>query len=409
MRPTAAHTRAVVAGAAFLLLGALFGRLDAVLIAVPLVAWLAVAYRVRPRVQEAATLRVSDTRLMESDAVHVEASSPAEGALVTAAAPLSDALTYAPTWGMLTDAGSAQLTVRPNTWGRFPLGPIVVQVSDALGAFRRADTHPALTLAVVPNAGSAPSAPALRKVLGVSGPHLSRATGDGTALADVRAFRPGDRLTRINWRVTSRTRTLHTNDTFTERDTDVLIVTDTLSDIHPVGAVPGGVGSSLDQTVQAVTGLSRHFLSLGDRVALCDLGTRIGSVGFRSGQGQLARIVELLAHTSRDSLSPVRLARLPRVRAGTLTYVCSPLLRGDVLEKIGTLVASGAHVSVIDTLPPSLVDASRLTGAPLRRIEGAEDRRLWDEAWVLRGIERRVQFSALERRGVPVTRWEDAP
>src|SRR5699024_5264282 len=116
--------------------------------------------------------------------------------------------------------GSLRLRVSAQRWGRIRVGPVHVLVSDAFGAFRAQQRVPPLDVQVVPHSTVLEAPVEVPTPIGISGMHLSRRRGDGTALSEVRAFRPGDRLHRINWRVSNRTGTLHTNATFTEHDTD---------------------------------------------------------------------------------------------------------------------------------------------------------------------------------------------
>src|SRR5699024_8612045 len=120
---------------------------------------------------------------------------------------------------------------------------------------------------------------------------------------------------------------------------------------------------------------------------------------------QLRVLTDALSRAARDdgTLRPAR--RLRSVRPGTLTVVCSPLLSKDAIAQIGVLVAHGADVIVVDTLPPSIGDISALTGrAP--RMDGRVSDRFWPEAWALRRLQRERTVRELREAGVPVTAWE---
>src|SRR5699024_1122999 len=134
--------------------------------------------------------------------------------------------------------GTVRLRITAHRWGRVAVGPTHVFATDPLGAFRAQQTLPMLGVKVVPSASILEAPVSVPSPIVVSGAHLSARRGDGTALSEVREFRPGDRLHRINWRVTSRTGKLHTNATFTEQDTDVLIVTDTIAVVHLATSAP---------------------------------------------------------------------------------------------------------------------------------------------------------------------------
>ena len=93
------------------------------------------------------------------------------------------------------------------------------------------------------------------------------------------------------------------------------------------------------------------------------------------------------------------------MRTGTLTVVCSPLLAPTTITQIGELVAQGADVIVVDTLPPSIGDVSVLRGRPIR-VNDASSERFWPEAWALRRMVRERTVRELREAGVPVTVWE---
>jgi uncharacterized protein (DUF58 family) len=290
-------------------------------------------------------------------------------------------------------------------WGRVRIGPAHVLVADALGAYRAQRTLPAVDVQVVPASSVLDAPVSVPAPIGISGAHLSTRRGDGTALSEVRAFRPGDRLHRINWRVTSRTGELHTNATFTEQDTEVLIVTDTTADITPAPWAAGDAPTSLDMTIRATSAIARHYLAAGDRVALFDIGHLIGPVPAGTGPRQLRVLTGALSRAERDTGAHRLVRRLRTVRPGTLTVVCTPLLGTEVVDQIGDLVAHGADVIVVDTLPPSIGDVSVLDGrAP--RGESIDPTRFWPEAWALRRLLRRRTVRELREAGVPVTAWE---
>src|SRR5690606_16485671 len=99
----------------------------------------------------------------------------------------------------------------------------------------------------------------LPRAAGVAGIHRSRSAGTDGELSGVRPFQPGDRLRRINWRVTSRSRDLHVNATLSERDADVVLVVDVR---HEAGVSGGTAGpaSILDTTVRAAAAITGHYV-----------------------------------------------------------------------------------------------------------------------------------------------------
>lgn len=409
MRPTAALARAAIVGCGAFALAVLLGRPALVLVGLPLMAWALMAVAARIGRGEERGIKppplLTGRRTVEEGGSTSVGLRGTPGLLTAASVPLLPHTVLAPRHGALAADGELRIRVDARRWGRIRLGPVHTVVADGLGAFRAQLTLPPVDLHAVP-ASSVLDAPVeVPTPIGVSGVHLSRRRGDGTALSEVREFRPGDRLHRINWRVTNRTGALHTNATFTEQDTDVLIVTDTIADIVPAPWAGTAAPTSLDLSVRATAAVARHYLGAGDRVSLFDIGHLIGPVRAGTGPRQLRVLTDALSRAARDdgTLRPAR--RLRSVRPGTLTVVCSPLLSKDAIAQIGVLVAHGADVIVVDTLPPSIGDISALTGrAP--RMDGRVSDRFWPEAWALRRLQRERTVRELRESGVPVTAWE---
>ena len=408
-RPSAALLRASIVGCAALVLAVLLGRPALVLVGMPMLVWALVA--VARRTARGEELSVPEPQLsanrrsIEEGGTAAITVRTAPGLLTAMTLPMPTHAVLAPRYGSAVSDGEVRMRVSARRWGKIHAGPAHVLVADALGAFRAQRTLPAIDVQVVPASTVLDGPVEVPTPIGISGVHLSQRRGDGTALSEVRAFRPGDRLHRINWRVTSRTGKLHTNATFTEQDTEVLIVTDTLADVTPAPWADGESPSSLDMTVRATTAIARHYLTAGDRVALFDLGRLIGPVPAGSGPRQLRTLIAALSRASRDAGGIRSTRRLRSVRSGTLTVVCTPLLSQETVTQIGELVSHGADVIVVDTLPPSVGDVSPLTGRSLR-LDGRVSERFWPEAWAMRRLLRESTVRELREAGVPVTAWE---
>ena len=152
--------------------------------------------------------------------------------------------------------------------------------------------------------------------VGLVGAHRSQRPGSGTELAGIRPFEPGDRLRRINWRVSLRTRTLHVVSTRAEEDTGVLLVVDALAD-HGVSGGIDGAASSLDLSVRAASAIAEHHVRSGDRVALRVVGRGRELVGYGAGARHLRRVQDTLADDPprrgrRDATPGVAAARCHR-------------------------------------------------------------------------------------------------
>lgn len=415
--PAPALLRAVLVGALPAVLAVWMGRPELIVLGLPLLAWalLAVVRRqwrgeggsgggerpVRVRSTERSIAEGGTVRIL-LDVPDDASGSSDPGTLLGVTTPLPAHAALTPPLGSLADVDGVALTITARRWGRFEVGPIHVARADPLGAFRSQTVLDPVQLRVTPDSSLLEAPPNLPAPIGVAGIHLSARRGPGTALADVRPFQPGDRLHRINWRVTSRTGNLHTNATFAERDTDVLVVADTLQDVVAPG-LETVAETSLDLTVRAIAAVSRHYLGIGDRVSLHDLGNRIGTVRGGTGPRQLRMLIETLARARRTNVTATRVHQVGALRGSTLVVVCSPLLDDRVVAAIGGLRARGADVIVVDTLPPSVGDAS------LPRVPGArrgDPQRFWSEAWVLRRLLRETTVRSLREQGVPVTPWE---
>ncbi|HLQ80479.1 MAG TPA: DUF58 domain-containing protein [Brachybacterium sp.] len=409
LRPTPAFFRAAAIAGAALALAVLRGSPALIAAGLPLLAWCVVSLAWRTaRAEEdgipGARMHVTSPTI-EEGGTSAALVTTAPGVLTSVTLPRPAHVDLAPRCGSLAGDGSARIRLTAHRWGLLPVGPAHVLVSDPFGAVRAQQTLPRLGVKVVPSASVLDAPVTAPSPIGISGAHLSARHGDGTALSEVREFRPGDRLHRINWRVTNRTGKLHTNATFTEQDTDVLIVTDTISDVQPAPWTAATEPTSLDMTIRATTAVARHYLAAGDRVSLFDIGHLIGPVRAGAGPRQLRVLTDALSRAGRRDGTLRAARRLQQVRPGTLTVVCSPLLEKAAITQIGELVSRGAEVIVVDTLPASIGDVSVLTGrAP--RAAGLSPDRFWPEAWALRRLLRERTVRDLEEAGVPVTPWE---
>jgi hypothetical protein len=88
-----------------------------------------------------------------------------------------------------------------------------------------------IALAVHPRATTVHIVPTPRETGAPFGIHASRKVGDGTDFADIRRFTAGDRMKRINWAVSLRTRHLHVNQFYVERSAEVILLLDAFSEI----------------------------------------------------------------------------------------------------------------------------------------------------------------------------------
>ncbi|WP_203567648.1 DUF58 domain-containing protein [Aestuariimicrobium ganziense] len=396
--PTSALTRSWSAAVVLLLLAVLFGRPGVALLAVPLAVHAAWAWWRRPRLAPALRTRPRTSAIPEGDGVDltVAVDEPEPATWLSVQWPGIVGAAWDPKHGAAVDLADQGVSVglEPERWGRYVTGAPGIQYMDESGSWRSTIEGESCTVTVRPAAATLSGGSGVARPIGLTGAHTSSVRGDGTQIADIREYRAGDRLRRINWRVTSRTQKLHVTQTFTERDTDVLIVADTLRDLPD----PSGTSSSLDATVRAIAAISQHYVGFGDRVAVHDLGHRIGLVRPGTGPRQVRIILEMLSRSLRDVPDHLSMRRVPSLRPGTLVFVCSPLLDQKVTDELNRLRQYGGEVIVVDTMPETL--------GTFGAIRHDTSRSFLAEAWLVRRMQREVTVRRIEELGVPVTPWQ---
>jgi uncharacterized protein (DUF58 family) len=222
------------------------------------------------------------------------------------------------------------------------------------------------------------------------GNQVSRAKGDGIEFSDIRAWAPGDRPRRINWRATARRGELWVNEQHPERNTDVVLFLDTFTD-----ARLGGRGT-LDLTVRAATSLAHRYLQRKDRVGLVSFGGFLSWLLPASGTRQLYRIVDsllqmdiVLSFAARgvDVLPPRSLP--PKALVLALTPLLDPRTPPALLD----LRARGFDLVVVEVSPVPFVDEST---DELERFSY----RLWR-------LSREAMRARYQQAGIPVVEWID--
>jgi uncharacterized protein (DUF58 family) len=402
-RPTQAQLRALVLGGMLTALAVMFRRPDAAVLGLPFAVLAVWGALTRPRGRPQATLSTDSAALLEGQAttvrvaLHEQDGTPAERVdLVTVVLPRGRWFGFDPPSGaQVSLAADAAIVLRSRRWGIHPLERLQVVATSRLGAYR-ADVPPPerLMLTTLPLREGFAAVEAVPRPAGTVGLHRSRRSGDGTEIAGVRPFQTGDRLRRVNWRVSARTRELHVTTTVSERDTEVVLLLDTADEAGSSEGIDGR-SSSLDIAVRAAAAIAEHYLRNGDRVRLVDTGGAIREVRAGSGRAHLRRILDALVRAEPQSGHDAgTLAARHRIRPGSLVVVLSPLLRPPVFGAVVSLVHAGCTVIAVDTLPDDV-------GVPADE----DDDWAWPLAWRLRLTERRGEIERLGDVGVPTVRW----
>ena len=417
-RTAPAHVRAVLVGIALVGLGAIMRRPDAVAFGTPLVivaAWSLVRRPVETPVVHAwlrhAVLREGQTTAWTVDAA------PGLGVEDVALAVTETQFTrYTPT-SQCVATGDVATTPRVDVlcestrWGLRTLGPATCAVSSAFGSHVWAP--PAVEAPPVPTV-PLPEAFSARSQTpdpdGLVGRSRSRRHGDGSELADVRAFRFGDRLRRIHWPVSVRTGELHVTTTYSDEDSEILLLVDAMQDLGRSTGLDGE-GSSLDNGVRAAAAIAEHYLRAGDRVGLQVLGAhRSPRLAGGLGTNQLRRVLDVLARIRVGDGGVVdekRLAGQLRhpVAVGTLVVFLTPAVSVQVLAHATQLARRGTSTIVVDTLPRSMATGA-VTDELLSGLVPEQDlspgARL---AWRIRLLERAREMDRTRLSGVPIVTW----
>ncbi len=399
-RPTATLARAALVSGAAAAVAVTTGRVDLLVLGTPFLVHAALAVVRRPVASPRAAAALDHTSLREGEATTLRVRLDDTGDVEHAVAALvrGDWIAFDPPGGV-AGRTSAQpqehlevpLALATTRWGRRAVGGGVVAATGPW-AGRQWGPHPVLPsrLTTLPMPGVFDSRAPVPHPIGLVGTHQARRAGGGTEFSSIRPFAPGDRLRRVQWRVSLRTGTLHVTSTVAEEDTSVLLLVDGGVEVGAGGGVQDPA-SSLDIAVRAAGAVAEHYLHRGDRVGVRVLGsTALSAVPFGGGRRHLRRVLDTLARIvpgeSRGA-DPSRI-RFP-VPAGTVVVVLSPMLSDQAVAVTRMLAQRGLDLVVVDTLPPDL--------------EVTEPRRAL--AWRMRRLERDTVLLRVSRSGVPVVAW----
>src|SRR5262249_25768501 len=202
---------------------------------------------------------------------------------------------------------------------------------------------------------------------------------------------PGDQVRHVNWRATLRLGALHVTQHHRERNADVVLLLDTLSEVGPDGA------TVVDLVARGAATLAAAYLARKDRVGPIEYGgqPRCGKPG--SGRAQFERLVDTLldasvvfTYVNRDlDLVPPRI--LP---PQALVLALSPMLDQRFVRAATDLAARGFDLVVIAVSPVAAARATARRGA------------VADVAARLWALERRAQLDEHPRRGLTIVEWD---
>lgn len=389
--------QAYAALAAVALLAALAGgRPELAVLATPFVLLVAVSLVGSAPLALDGTLRLERERALEGEQVRATVTVQSDGAparielhLPTTARLRTDTIPIA-FWLPAGEKREIPFELAVGRWGVHEAGPAVVRARDRLGVFAlEGRLGQARELRAYPSVGRLHGLIAPLRTRPVLGSQISRERGEGIEFADLRPLVPGDRVRRINWRVTSRRRVPYVNVQHPEHSADVVLFLDTFAEAEHADE------GTLDAAVHAAAGLASAYLARRDRVALVSFGGVLNWLTPAAGTRQLYRIVDaLLASDVRLSHAWKDETQLPRrlLPARALVVALSPLLDARGVGALLDLRARGYDLAVVEISPIAHIPAG-----------DGESSRLPLRLWRLHRDALRARFETL---GVPVARWE---
>ncbi len=279
--------------------------------------------------------------------------------------------------------------VRCRRWGGRLLGGVRLRASDHLGLLKwtREDSR-ALPVRVFPQPEALHRLVRPAETQAHAGNQVSRLQGEGIEFADIRAFVPGDRVRRINWRASARRGAIQVNAMHPERNADVVLFLDTFS------GVQGRTGGTLDMAVRAAAALAEKHLGQRDRVGLIGFGGTLRWLQPGMGDRQLYRLVDALLDTeivlsyAWKGLEVIPPRTLP---PQSLVIALSPLLDDRVTAALLDLCGRGRDLVVVELDPAPFIDPGP-----------RETDRLAFRLWAMEREAMRARFRAL---GATHLRW----
>ncbi len=284
-----------------------------------------------------------------------------------------------------------ELALRARRWGAHDLGAVRGRARDACGLLSYAlPPVPLGPLLAFPRRETLRELLAPLELQATTGSRTARERGEGIEFAENRQFAAGDRLRRINWRLTARKGLPYVSERHPERNADVLLFVDTYAE------AAAGQSGTLAASVRAAVSLAGAYLARKDRVGVVGFGAMLTGVQPRLGAAQLYRIIDTLlgsqvvfSYAHKDvSLVPRRL--LP---PKALVVAISPLLDDRFIHALLDLRSRGFDLAVLEVspepfAPPGATDSDALA------------HRLWL-------LEREAVRTQLQALGAPVARWRE--
>jgi uncharacterized protein (DUF58 family) len=237
------------------------------------------------------------------------------------------------------------------------------------------------------------------RMLGLAGGHDSVRPGDGGDFRDISRFSPGDRLRRIDWKVTARRAQspdeLYVRRSFATADATALIILDGRDEVAELATSWGSSTWTIDETTSldiardAAASIASAYIKAGDRVGFQDLSSVESIIAPGGGIRHLHRLLPAIART-RAVGAPARRVRAPIVPAGAIVYVISTFLDNEATSMAELWRVAGHRIVAVDTFIAT--STAKLTLAQRAAVR-------------IISMERQDRISNLTALGVNVISW----
>jgi uncharacterized protein (DUF58 family) len=341
------------------LAGVYDGGLRLILIGVPFMIALLVGGRNHAPAPVAVSVAVESDRCVEGDTIgcRIDVNVAAHYDVEIMVAPATDSIVPVDEqpWAWSIPIGvdrpvGLEMGMIAERWGRHVPGAIEIRLTQPGSLFERR----AQLLELPPNT-VLPAARRLDQLLRIdrapasAGAHPTRSVhGGGYDFAEVRDYRPGDRLRDLNWSATLRRDELAVNHRLPERAGDIVIVVDTFPDaLRRHSEVSRDVITRVGRLAWTV--LNSH-LSVNDRVGIVVEGSRPLWLSPQSGRRARYALFAALLDASASSADPVRNPSVRahgQVPASATVLAISPLARPRTIDSLASMRGQGHRVQVI--------------------------------------------------------------
>jgi uncharacterized protein (DUF58 family) len=264
-------------------------------------------------------------------------------------------------------ASSVAYTVRADVRGRYPVGPLVVRLTDPFGLCELNRSFPSIDkLTVIPQVSALPTVRLAGEYAGAGESRARSVAVHGEDDAATREYRRGDDLRRVHWRSTARTGELMVRREEQPWESRATVVLDTRGQAHR----GEGPTASFEWAVSAAASIAVHLRHNGYKLRLVtgdgvDVdATELGGEGVVldtladvavDPRGDVSHLVEQVRHRSDGGLVIGLFGSLTVAEAELLAS-----LRGNGATCVGFMIDSSSWVN----LPPAArTEADRVHAA----------------------------------------------